>query len=146
MQEIAKQFGKELQSLLDRYKNRLTTPQIMRVAQPIFKKTIGFKDNPERFRGLGYAKGFPIVDEFHEGKWKSEEEVQNKIYNGPTPMRTQKEVAKALKERRKLNNSDSSSQGYELNARCLQGPDGCCATYKNGWDNCIGCMNFHRGN
>ncbi len=49
MQEIANQFKEELQELLDRYKDRLTTPQIMRIAQPIFTKTIGFKDNPKRF-------------------------------------------------------------------------------------------------
>lgn len=63
MEEIARQFKEELQELLDRYKDLLTTPQIMRIAQPIFTKTIGFKDNPERFRGVGYAKGFPIIDE-----------------------------------------------------------------------------------
>lgn len=49
MEEIAAQFKEELQELLDRYKDRLTTPQIMHIAQPIFTKTIGFKDNPERF-------------------------------------------------------------------------------------------------
>lgn len=52
MDEIAKWFGEELQELLDRYKDRLSTPVIMRVAQPIFKKTIGFKDNPERFERI----------------------------------------------------------------------------------------------
>jgi len=45
---IEAQFGQELQGLLDKYKNRLSTPTIMRIAQPIFSKTIGFKDNPER--------------------------------------------------------------------------------------------------
>lgn len=63
MSEIERQFREELQELLDRYKDQLTNPQIMRIAQPIFTKTIGFKDNPERFRGVGYAKGFPIIDE-----------------------------------------------------------------------------------
>lgn len=48
MEEIACQFREELQELLDRYKNRLTNPQIMHIAQPVFTKTIGFKDNPER--------------------------------------------------------------------------------------------------
>lgn len=47
MEEIAKQFGEELQELLDRYKDKMSTPQIMHIAQPIFTKTIGFKDNPE---------------------------------------------------------------------------------------------------
>lgn len=49
MEEIAQQFKEELQELLDRYKDKMSTPQIMRIAQPIFTKTIGFKDNPERF-------------------------------------------------------------------------------------------------
>lgn len=49
MEEIAQQFREELQELLDRYKDKMSTPQIMRIAQPIFTKTIGFKDNPERF-------------------------------------------------------------------------------------------------
>ena len=49
MEEIARQFREELQELLDRYKNRLTNPQIMHIAQPVFTKTIGIKDNPERF-------------------------------------------------------------------------------------------------
>lgn len=50
--KIAEQFGKELQYLLDRYKNKMTTPEIMRIAQPIFTKTLGFKDNPERFKDI----------------------------------------------------------------------------------------------
>lgn len=49
MEEIAQQFKEELQELLDRYKDKMSTPQIMHIAQPIFTKTIGFKDNPERF-------------------------------------------------------------------------------------------------
>lgn len=52
MEEIASQFREELQELLDRYKDRLTTPQIMCIAQPIFTKTIGFKDNPERLERI----------------------------------------------------------------------------------------------
>lgn len=48
MEEIARQFREELQELLDRYKNRLTNPQIMHIAQPVFTKAIGIKDNPER--------------------------------------------------------------------------------------------------
>ena len=49
MDEIAEEFKIELQNLIDRYKNRLSTPAIMRIAQPIFKKTIGSRDNPQRF-------------------------------------------------------------------------------------------------
>ena len=29
------------------------------------------------------------------------------------------------------------------NAICSQGPDGCCATYKGGWDKCKGCGMYH---
>lgn len=67
MQEIAQRFSEELQELLDRYKNRLTTPQIMRIAQPIFTKTIGFKDNPERFKEIN---GLKVPAEFLEGDFK----------------------------------------------------------------------------
>lgn len=52
MEEIASQFREELQELLDRYKDKMSTPQIMRIAQPIFTKTIGFKDNPERLERI----------------------------------------------------------------------------------------------
>ena len=52
MSEIEQQFREELQELLDRYKDQLTNPQIMRIAQPIFTKTIGFKDNPERLERI----------------------------------------------------------------------------------------------
>lgn len=62
MEEIAQQFKEELQELLDRYKDKMSTPQIMHIAQPIFTKTIGFKDNPERF--IAHP---PVT-----GKWTSE--------------------------------------------------------------------------
>lgn len=52
MEEIAQQFKEELQELLDRYKDKMSTPQIMRIAQPVFTKTIGFKDNPERLERI----------------------------------------------------------------------------------------------
>ena len=29
------------------------------------------------------------------------------------------------------------------NAICMQGPDGCCATYKGGWDKCKGCGMYY---
>lgn len=31
------------------------------------------------------------------------------------------------------------------NPICSQGPDGCCATYKSGWDACKGCTMYHGG-
>lgn len=65
MQEIANQFKEEYTELLSRYKDQLTNAQIMSILQSVTRKQIGFKDNPERFsfRGVGYAKGFPIIDE-----------------------------------------------------------------------------------
>ncbi len=32
------------------------------------------------------------------------------------------------------------------NAICRQGPDGCCATYKGGWDKCKGCVMYYGEN
>ena len=90
MTEIEQQFREELQELLDRYKDQLTNPQIMRIAQSIFTRTIGFKDNPERLKGVGYAKGFPIIDEVNhlqteqdfKNAWKSEKEARDLVYKG----------------------------------------------------------------
>lgn len=65
MEEIAQQFKEELQELLDRYKDKMSTPQIMRIAQPIFTKTIGFKDNPER-HNLVDVNGFKVPAELIE--------------------------------------------------------------------------------
>lgn len=65
MQEIANRFKEEYTELLSRYKEHLSNAQIMSILQSVTKKQIGFKDNPERFKGLGYAKGFPIVDELN---------------------------------------------------------------------------------
>lgn len=47
MEEIAQQFREELQEILDRYKNRLSVPRIMHVAQDVFHKTLSVKHNPE---------------------------------------------------------------------------------------------------
>ena len=47
MEEIAQQFSKELQELLDRYKTRLSVPRITHVAQDVFHKTLSIKHNPE---------------------------------------------------------------------------------------------------
>ena len=76
MEEIANQFKEEYTELLSRYKEHLTNAQIMSILQSVTRKQIGIKDNPERFKGYNYAKGFPIVDEL-EGKWKSEYEAQH---------------------------------------------------------------------
>ena len=63
MQEIASQFKEEYTELLSRYRDKLTNPQIMSVLQSVTRKLIGIKDNPERFQGVGFAPGFPIIDE-----------------------------------------------------------------------------------
>ena len=47
MEEIAQQFSKELQELLDRYKTRLSVPSIMHVAQDVLHKTLSLKYHPE---------------------------------------------------------------------------------------------------
>ena len=90
MQEIANRFKEEYTELLSRYKEHLSNAQIMSILQSVTKKQIGFKDNPERFKGLGYAKGFTIVDELNhmhteqdfKNAWKSEKEAEDLIYKG----------------------------------------------------------------
>ena len=47
MQEIAQQFSKELQDLLDMYKTQLSVPHIMSIAEDIFHKTLSIKYHPE---------------------------------------------------------------------------------------------------
>ena len=47
MEEIAQQFGEELQEIVDRYKTRLSVPCIMHVAQDVFHKTLSIKYHPE---------------------------------------------------------------------------------------------------
>ena len=47
MEEIAQQFREELQEILDRYKNRLSVPRIMHIAQDVFHKTLSVRYNPE---------------------------------------------------------------------------------------------------
>lgn len=47
MEEIALSFQLELQELLDRYKNRLSVTNIMRIAQDIFHKTLSIRHHSE---------------------------------------------------------------------------------------------------
>ena len=77
MQEIANRFKEEYTELLSRYKEHLSNAQIMSILQSVTKKQIGFKDNPDRFKGYNYAKGFPIIDEL-EGTWRYAGDVPNK--------------------------------------------------------------------
>ena len=76
MTETERQFGEELQELINRYKNSLSTPQIMRIAQPIFSHTIGFGYNPERFSAEEHLQQImssgPSLMEKHalKGEWR----------------------------------------------------------------------------
>lgn len=47
MTETEQQFSEELQELLNRYKNSLSVPRIMGIAQDIFHKTLSFRYHPE---------------------------------------------------------------------------------------------------
>lgn len=131
MEEIAQQFGEELQELLDRYKNHLSTPAIMRIAQPIFTKTIGFRYNPERFKKL---KKFKEINGL---------KVPAELLEGPDP-----EFKKMLRGEFKYTEykpGDEPNAFSGPNSICSQGPDGCCTTYKSGWGMCKGCTMYHGG-
>ena len=83
MQEIGQQFEEELQELLDRYKDKMSTPAIMKIAQPVFHNTLSFAKHPERFpfatekdylakfiaEGPNKGYAWTCVDEFNEGDW-----------------------------------------------------------------------------
>lgn len=91
MEEIAEWFRRDLQRLLDMYKDKLSVPTIMHITKDVCHKTLSIRDNPGKF-----IAHIPVTV-----KWSSE--------------------------------------------LCSQGPDGCCATYKNGWDACKGCPMYHGG-
>lgn len=92
MEEIVQQFREELQELLDKYKTKLSVPCIMSIAHNVFHKTLSIRYHPElhqktlnyftqstRFNkpeihGVGYAKGFPIIDEL-DSDWKCESDI-----------------------------------------------------------------------
>lgn len=103
MNEITQQFREELQVLLDRYKNRLSVPRIMGIAQDIFRKTLSFRCHPELHQN--------VINHLLQHKPGDEPNA----FSGPNPI-------------------------------CSQGPDGCCAVYKDGWDNCRGCPMYHHEN
>lgn len=77
MDEIANRFKEEYTELLSRYKEHLTNAQVMSILQSVTRKQIGIKDNPERFQGYNYAKGFPLIDEL-EGTWRYAGDMPNK--------------------------------------------------------------------
>lgn len=47
MEEIASQFYEELQEIIDRYKNFISVPRIMHIAQDVLHKTLSIKYHPE---------------------------------------------------------------------------------------------------
>lgn len=68
MEEIAQQFHEELQALLDRYKNRLSVPRIMGIAQDTFHKTLSIKYHPELHHvDLTEIKGMLVPTELLKG-------------------------------------------------------------------------------
>lgn len=67
MEEIAQQFHEELQALLDRYKNRLSVPRIMGIAQDTFHKTLSIKYHPELHHvNLKEINGIKVLAELLE--------------------------------------------------------------------------------
>lgn len=114
MEEIAHQFREELQEIIDRYKTRLSVPRIMHVAQDVLHKTLSIKYNPEL-----HAK------ENIEGVYETIEAAEDFLRNG--------DYTKHVRP----GSEPNAFRGP--NAICSQGPDGCCATYKKGWDKCKGC-------
>lgn len=85
MEEIVSKFGEELQELLDRYKDHLTNPQIMRVAQHIFHETLSPEKHPEHLKqmNLDPSKIIDIPDNkmkhCFKNEWKSIEELEGSM-------------------------------------------------------------------
>ena len=120
MEEIALQFCEELQELVDRYKTRLSVPRIMHVAQDVFNKTLSIKYHPELHTKEN-------IEGIYEATEAAEEFLRDTDYTKPRP-----------------GSEPNAFRGP--NAICSQGPDGCCATYKGGWDKCKGCGMYHGDN
>ena len=106
MEEIAEWFRRDLQSLLDMYKDKLSVPTIMHITKDVCHQTLSVSHHPVlHSRSIKYF----------------------------------------------LQSTDINKPGSEPNAFsgpdaiCSQGPNGCCATYKNGWDACKGCPMYHGG-
>lgn len=123
MEEIAQQFREELQEIVDRYKTRLSVPRIMHVAQDVFHKTLSIKYHPEEIiKNLLQVLPKENIEGVYEATEAAEEFLRDTGYT-------------------KHVRPDS-----EPNAICMQGPDGCCATYKGGWDKCKGCGMYYGEN
>ena len=117
MEEIAQQFREELQEIIDRYKTRLSVPRIMHVAQDVLHKTLSIKYHPEE-----------NIEGVYEATEAAEQFLRDADYTKPvTP-----------------GSEPNAFRGP--NTICMQGPDGCCATYKGGWDKCKGCGMYYGEN
>ena len=132
MEEIAQQFREELQEIVDRYKTRLSVPRIMHVAQDVFHKTLSVRYHPELhskeiIRDLLKCLPKENIEGVYEATEAAEEFLRDTDYTKPRP-----------------GSEPNAFRGP--NAICSQGPDGCCATYKGGWDKCKGCGMYHGGN
>ena len=192
MEEIAQQFREELQEIVDRYKNRLSVPRIMHVAQDVFHKTLSVRYHPElhsklnietmeemaekyaktnrhyviakRENGADYAKEVSSVT-IEQAYFAGLKDL-NAIYN--ENFTRVKEIIRDLLKCLPKENIECVYEATEAaeeflrdgdyikprpgsepnafrgpNAICSQGPDGCCATYKGGWDKCKGCGMYH---
>lgn len=133
MEEIAQQFREELQEIVDRYKNRLSVPRIMHVAQDVFRKTLSVRYNPELhskeiIRDLLKCLPKENIEGVYEATEAAEEFLRDTDYT------------------KSVRPGSEPNAFRGPNAICMQGPDGCCATYKGGWDKCKGCGMYYGEN
>ena len=129
MEEIAQQFREELQGIIDRYKTILSAPRIAHVAQDVLHKTLSVKHNPELhareiIKDLLKCLPKEIIKGIYELTEEAEQFLRDTDYIKPSP-----------------GSEPNAFKGPD--AICSQGPDGCCATYKGGWDKCKGCGMYH---
>lgn len=133
MEEIASQFYEELQELLDRYKNFMSVPHIIHVIQDVFHKTLSVEYHPELhskeiIKDLLKCLPKENIEGVYEATEAAEQFLRDTNYTKPT-------------------RSGSEPNAFRgPNAICMQGPDGCCATYKKGWDKCKGCGMYNGDN
>ena len=129
MDEITQQFREELQELIDRYKTRLSVPRIMHVAQDVLHKTLSIKYHPEEIIN-DLLKCLPKenIEGVYEVTEAAEQFLRDTDYTKPV----------------RPGSEPNAFRG--LNAICMQGPDGCCATYKGDWDKCKGCGMYYGEN
>lgn len=132
MEEIASQFREELQEIVDRYKTRLSVPSIMHVAQDVFHKTLSIKHNPELHPEE--INGLKIPAELLE---EPDHELKKMM---------QGEFSRDMDYTKHVRPGSEPNAFRGPNAICMQGPDGCCATYKGGWDKCKGCGMYYGEN